>query len=508
MSEFGGSKCGGGTVRVVVIRDGGPGQDMGCYSIPSSYQSGIDYSTKEPIFYGTPEDTYEIIYGPLEEGQYYDTQDINGDGSEEVFKATMGDDGTEQIITVYGFDNEGNKTETEFNEWQYNSFIDEFEKILTSETPSSSAAQDLFERYENAGIADNTFIQNSFNFTDPQQIIDRTILGDGDIGVTVDVCTKPGQTNCVDPKAINDLWEDFGRHIRVIFKGLNIPGLPDWLPLPGIMRVPTIGEIWDKITGPFNDAAREQMKECMDKDDDGDGVNNTASYCMENRDIVGIITQGILDGTGDIVDATTDAMGKIVDKALETLDCVADPAACARTIKDTIEGVLGGADPTQPGLPPWMRAIIIGSQYGDEILKELEKIFGEDLDDDGEIGVVPDDDDSELDTFCKQGYPEGALTFGLQENQQRWEYECSDKYCRDGTLKPENGVCPGDEEPWTNEGPTAEECAREGKEHIPSNEAQKKDSECGGCLEGFTEIDGHCQDDDDPTENEGPTAEE
>jgi len=496
--------------------------------------------------YKTLEAYLRHLFGDLPEGAVdWASSDLNGDGFNDLYAI----DADGNAHTVYGYDSDGNTEFSEFNEWQYNSFIDEFEEILSSEDPSSGA-QELFERYENYGIADNTFIQNSFSFAAPQQILNRVVLGDGDIGVTVQLCSSTVTTNCVDPKAINDLWDDFGRHIQVIFKGLQIPGLPAWLPLPGIMSLPTIGEIWDKITGPFNDAARDQLRDCMSKDDDGDGVANTASYCMENRDIAGIITQGILDGTDDIIDATQEAVQGIVDKALETLDCVKDPAACAGKIKAILEGVLGGADPTQPGLPPWMRAIIIGSQYGDKILKELEKLFNQDINGDGTIGLtgteeycedgvtkkedaagtncpeyVPDygmcDDeltkkedaegtncpgpepvvkegdpcnleDGSAGTYqfvgdelqcipeppefgfcqdgvtekedeegtncdeygggtptgpdgikCEDGYPEGSLTFALQDQQRWWKGNCGE-YCNDGTLRPEDGVCEGE----------------------------------------------------------------
>jgi hypothetical protein len=406
----------------------------------------------------------------------------------------------------YPFDNYIlTQAQQQFENAQYNGFLNRIGAIF--ETGDGQAIQDFFDRYENSGIADNSFvIENSFSLMNPSDIINRAILGDGDVGVTVDVCTTPGQTNCVDPKAINDLWEDFGRHIRVIFKGLEIPGLPEWLPLPGIMRLPTIGEIWDKVTGPFTDAAREQLKDCMSKDDDGDGVNNTASYCMENRDIIDIITKGLEDGAGEIIDATTDAVGGIVDKALEGIDCVLNPVVCAGKIKDVIEGVLGGADPTQPGLPPWMRAIIIGSQYGDEVLKELEKIFNEDIDGDGTIGIGPTQEycadgvtvkeDAEG-TNCPEYAEFGYCTDGTTKKQDSAGTNCSDYVpdygmCDDGLTKKEDAEgtnCPGPE-PVVNEGdPCTLENEGTGTYQYVGDELQciPDPPEFGFCQDGVTE---------------------
>ena len=471
--------------EIEIIHEGG--NSAGCWSdIPTYFDTYTKYINGERVLDMVDvgeydiEQLYTVLYGALEPGEYYNRKDLNGDGVTDFYKASVVD-GEEQILTVYGRDDKFQNYELSYDEWQYTSFIDEFEEILTSENPSS-AAQELFERYENAGIADNTLIQNWFSFTNPNQIMDRAILGDGDIGVTVDVCTTPGQTNCVDPKAIKDLWEDFGRHIRVIFKGLGIPGLPEWLPLPGIMRLPTIGEIWDRVTGPFTDAAREQLKDCMSKDDDGDGVNNTASYCMENRDIIGIITEGLEDGASEIIDATTEAVGGIVDKALETLDCVTDPAACAEKIKDTIEGVLGGADPTQPGLPPWMRAIIIGSQYGDEILKELEKIFDSDIDGDGTIGITPTQE------YCADGVTIKEDSAGTNCPEYVPDYGM----CDDGLTKKEDAEgtnCPGPEPVVNENDPCDLENEGTGTYQYVGDELQciPNPPEFGFCQDGVTE---------------------
>ncbi|MEK9695880.1 MAG: hypothetical protein VW270_08955 [Candidatus Poseidoniales archaeon] len=268
---------------------------------------------------------------------------------------------------------------------QHQGFLNRFEETFNKDPKELG---ELFYKYENVGYPDNPYI-DSFSLVNPQQVFDRLILGDSDIGAKVDICSSTVTTNCVDPKSINDLWDDFGRHVQIIFKGLEIPGLPEWLPLPSIMSLPTLGEIWDAVTGPFQDAARDQLRECMAGPDGKTGTSDDkpASVCLEERDIAGIITKGIQDGAEQVATATEAKVTEAVNKILEAKDCVANPAECAGKIKDYIEGVFGSADPTQPGLPPWMRAIILGGQYGEEIIGALEDLFDVDIDDDGTVGL-------------------------------------------------------------------------------------------------------------------------
>ncbi len=347
-----------------------------------------------------------------------------------------------------------------------NQFYREWDEAIESgENSQISNVINKYGQYENIMTNSPWFGGMSFTAANPQDVLDRAIIGDGDWGVTVQMCNPPNVVdNCVNPTDIRDIWEDFGRHAQVIFKGLEIPGLPEWLPLPGIMRLPTIGEIWDTVSGPFQEEAKRQLNECMAGPDGvaGTADDKPASVCYEERDVAGIITEGIKNAGGQIIDATQEKVNEAIGAILEAKDCVTNSTECAGDIKDWVEGVFGSVDPTADGIPPWMKAIIIGGAYGEEILEELEKLFNSDIDDDGEIGVVPDDGDSELDTFCKQGYPDGTLTFGLQADQQRWRTECSDNYCRDGTPKPEDGVCPGDEEPefgYCNDGTTEKQDA-------------------------------------------------
>jgi hypothetical protein len=274
---------------------------------------------------------------------------------------------------------------------QHQGFLNRFEETFNKDPKELG---ELFYKYENAGYPDNPYI-DSFSLFNPEQVLDRMILGDSDIGAKVDICSSTVTTNCVDPKSINDLWDDFGRHVQIIFKGLEIPGLPKWLPWPSIMSLPTLGEIWDAVSGPFKDAARDQLNECMAGEDGVVGTNpdtginddKLPSVCLEERDIAGIITKGIQDGAKEVATATEAKVTEAVNKILEAKDCVTNPAECAGEIKDYIEGVFGSADPTQPGLPPWMRAIIIGGQYGEEIIGALEDLFDIDIDDNGTVGL-------------------------------------------------------------------------------------------------------------------------
>lgn len=357
-SELGGPECGSGTVRVVVIRDGGPGQDMGCYSIPSNYQSGIDYSTKEPIFYGTPEDTYEIIYGPLEEGQYYDTQDINGDGSEEVFKATTGNDGTEQIITVYGFDNEGNKTETEFNEWQYDSFLNELDNVETDQD-----FVNVLNRYTEAGLENNSVVASlaaGGPAKTPEDIFKDMMEERGVPGaviVDVDGVLRSDGT-------IRGFFENVDVLIRGIFK---LP-IPDWLPLPAIFKLPSVVDIWDNTVG--------KVLEGVDEGCFGEG-EASVSDC----------TGQILSGIGDAVsDATNTVIGKVQEAYEGVVGAIEDPEDAVQQVYDWLKGIWG-EDPTS--MPPWIWGVIGAGVLGPKILGGLEGIFGSDVDGDGNVGEPP-----------------------------------------------------------------------------------------------------------------------
>lgn len=229
----------------------------------------------------------------------------------------------------------------------------------------------------------------SFSGFNPEQVINGAILGDGPIAGKVEICTTPGQTNCVDPTNVQDIWEDFGRHIQVIFKGLQIPGLPEWMPFPAILELPTLGDIWHKVTSPFEEEYNRQRDECLDKP-----TSTERTECIEQINAAGILTGVITQGASDIADATGEKVNEIIDKGLEGIDCVLNPDECAGKIKDILGGVFEGegdiwgtVDPTASGIPDWLKVIIIGGQYGDEVLGALEGLLGNDIDGDGTIGI-------------------------------------------------------------------------------------------------------------------------
>lgn len=325
----------------------------------------------------------------------------------------------------------------------------------------------------------------SFSGFNPEQVINGAILGDGPIAGKVEICTTPGQTNCVDPTNVQDIWEDFGRHVQVIFKGLQIPGLPEWMPFPAVLELPTLGDIWNKVSSPFEEEYNRQLEECLD----GGG---SPAECEEQINAAGILTGVITQGASDIADATGEKVGEIIDKGLEGIDCVLNPEECAGKIKDILGGVFEGegdiwgtVDPTASGIPDWLKVIIIGGQYGDEVLGALEGLLGNDIDGNGTIGIP-------ITGTCE----EGEADFG-----NGCEPVC-----------PENPSIPASSEQcvpaFQDDGPTAQECAQQNRQHIPGDASTQTASSCGECLNGFEEVLDQCQEKEDIFENQGPSAQE
>ncbi len=352
-----------------------------------------------------------------------------------------------------------------YEQAQYEDFLKEFEKAATStEEDKNQKIQDLFIEYENAGIEDNSYIQSGLSFSgfNPNQVLNEAILGDGPIGAKVEICTSSVTTNCVNPLDIKDIWEDFGRHVQVIFKGFEIPGLPEWFPFPGILQLPTLGDIWDKVTDPFYDEIDRQLEECGERDDNEDGIKNTPAECEAQLKTGDILTGVISQGVKDIATATGDKVREIIDSTLEGIDCALNPVDCAGKIKDAVGDIFndgsiwGSADPTADGIPDWLRVIILGGQYGDEIIGALEGILDQDIDNNGTVGIpitgTCEDGEADFGNGCEPVCPENPDIPASSE-------QCVPKgpdngYCEDGVTEkdnPEGTNCPEYEPPLSAE---------------------------------------------------------
>jgi len=272
---------------------------------------------------------------------------------------------------------------------------------------------EIFNEYGNAGIETNPYIQADLASSGSavsvltgtvdnailKQIIRDAAIGDGIFGAEVDFEDLPGY---------GGIWEGIIRHIKVIGKGIQLP-IPDWLPLPGIFELPTIGEIFDTVTGPWKEASRQVLNDCMAGPDGVTGVNpNTgqnddkaASTCLEDQSIIDVLTQGAENAVGQVTEATIGKVTEITDKITSCAGIEKDAEGnvvgydpeltkqCAQGVIDTIKDIFGegAVDPTSSGgIPDWVKGIIIGGTYGDKVIKEIEGIFDSDLDGDGSVG--------------------------------------------------------------------------------------------------------------------------
>ncbi len=360
----------------------------------------------------------------------------------------------------------------------YTEFYEDLDNASTNED-----FQRIFNEYGNAGIETNPYIQQDLASTGSATsvitgTVDNSILeaeirkaaiGDGIFGGEVDFEDLPGY---------GGIWEGLIRHIKVIGKGLPLP-IPDWLPLPGIFELPTVGDIFDKVTGPWKTASEDALRDCVD-------TGKSASQCMEEQSVIDILVDGIGNATEGVWEATSDKVNEILTKGGE---CVDDPKTCAQEVFDKIKDIFGEGtvDPTSTGgnIPDWMKVIIIGGAYGDEILGELEDLFGGDIDDNGTVGVGPQDPEE-----CTNGAVNYPQCDQCPQGQQLENKQCVDI------------------PPWEDTGPSPQECSNQNRTHVPGDPATQTISSCGDCLGGFDEVGEQCQEEEDPITNNGPTASE
>jgi len=408
-----------------------------------------------------------------------------------------------------------------YDQAQYNGMLDDWQTVAKSD--DLQAVEDFINEYSSAGIADNSLVQADLASKGSavsvltgtvdnavwEQAIRDAAIGDGIFGAEIDFEDLPGY---------GGIWEGIVRHIKVIGRGLQLP-IPDWLPLPGIFELPTIGEIFDTITGPWKEASRQILNDCMAGDDGVVGPNpetgvnddKQASTCLEDQSILDVLAQGAENAVGQVTDATIGKVTEITDKITSCAGIEKDEEGnvvgydpeltkqCAQGVIDTIKDIFGegAVDPTASGgIPDWIKGIIIGGTYGGDVIKEIEDIFGSDIDGDGDIGVGPELPPVTPVVECWDG------------STAEKEEDCPPDTrvtCWDGSLAKTLEDCPVD----TRTGETEEDCNLLGRVHVPDGSGSTKGS-CGECKDSVNTVDeiegdfsSPCVAPDDPTQQEG-----
>ena len=272
---------------------------------------------------------------------------------------------------------------------QYDSMLNDWAIVSKSDDPQ--AIQDFVSLYNRTGIQGNRLVQADLASTGSatavitgtidnsilEDMIRKAAIGDGILGGEVDFEDLPGY---------GGIWEGLIRHIKIIGKGLPLP-IPDWLPLPGIFELPTVGEIFDTVTGPWKTAAEDALRDCV-------ATGKSASQCMEEQSVLDILVDGIGNATEGVWEATKDKVNEIFGEEGIIDRCTENPSGCAQEVFDKIKDIFGegAVDPTSTGgnIPDWLKVIIIGGAYGDEILGELEDLFGGDINGDELVGTPED----------------------------------------------------------------------------------------------------------------------
>ncbi len=350
--------------------------------------------------YRTLEAYLRQIFGPLPEGAVdYAADDLNGDGVNELYAV----DADGNPLTVYGYDSDGNTESSEFNQWQYDSFLNEIENVETDED-----FLDIVNRYESAGIQNNSVVMS---FAGPIKTSGEDILKEvfGESGATIGA----GVTITVeDLGAIltgQVSFEDFVRDIFILTKGiLNLP-IPDWLPLPAVFKLPTIGEIWDKTFGGIIGDVQD-------------------SKCSSVGECAGEVGDAVVGAVGDFGDTVKDKVTEVYEGVVGAID---NPEDAVQEVYDWLKGIFG-EDPLS--MPPWIWGVIGAGVLGPKILGGLEDIFGTDVDDDGTIGVPPVTGD---DFDC-------SSVGRIQQPGAKTEAECGG--CAEG-YEPKNGQCEAELDP-------------------------------------------------------------
>ena len=174
--------------------------------------------------YKTLEAYLRQIFGDLPEGAVdWAANDLNGDGVNELYAV----DADGNAHTVYGYDSDGNTESSEFNQWQYDSFLNDIENVETDED-----FLDVVNRYESAGIQNNSVVMS---FAGPIKTSGEDILKKvfGESGATIGAGVTITIEDLRDILTGQVSFEDFVRDLFILAR--SIIDVPEWmnkLPIP------------------------------------------------------------------------------------------------------------------------------------------------------------------------------------------------------------------------------------------------------------------------------------
>ena len=295
------------------------GKKVGCGSasfFKDYYVAGAGVDSV-PFIQGTADQIYSMLYGELPDGEYYETGDLNGDGVNEVYSYTFDDIGLKVNQTVYGYDNDGNVTQTPYDEWSAPDLTELIEKY------GEDVVNDLKGKYDE--LVD--FIGNIPE--DPLGSLKKMaeIFIEGATGI-------PPECQKVSGGPLDE-WYKNCVTVGILIE-IGIPGLPSGIG--GIFKGATIGEI------------EEALKKIGKKFED---IVNGTPTCGEDgkqectpENILGDLAREVIDSIGSIFE---DAEGNI-----------------------TVESVLGKLG----GIFGSVLGGIIYDQFKDLINEEIENVIG------------------------------------------------------------------------------------------------------------------------------------
>lgn len=305
--------------------------------------------------YKTLEAYLRSLFGDLPEGAVdWAATDLNGDGVNEVYAV----DANGNAHTVYSYDNDGNTSSSEFNQWQYDSFLNDIENVETDED-----FLDVVNRYESAGIENNSVVMSFAGSikTSGEDIL-KEVFGESGATIGAGVTITVEDLGAILTGQVS--FEDFVRDIFILAKGiLNLP-IPDWLPIPAVLKLPTIGDIWDKTFGGIIEDVQD-------------------SQCSSVGECAGEVGDAVGNAVGDFGKTVKDKVTEVYEGVV---GAVSNPEDAVKEVYEWLKGIFG-EDPLS--MPPWIWGVIGAGILGPKILGGLEEIFGTDVDDDGTIGLPP-----------------------------------------------------------------------------------------------------------------------